>query len=177
MSSSQMEKLVVNDANIFFDLMNSGLLDKFFELPWSIHTTDFVFAEIKREEQLNQLKYFENASKLKIKKFPPEEIQEINLMYQKYRTKISLQDYSVWYYAKKISARLLTGDSKLRFLAEQEITVSGILYIFDNLVNDGIINKKDAIKKLLQLIEQNKRLPLNECQLRIDKWKSETQNK
>lgn len=68
MSSSQMGKLVVNDANIFFDLMNSGLLDKFFELPWSIHTTDFVFAEIKREEQLNQLKYFENASKLKIKK-------------------------------------------------------------------------------------------------------------
>ena len=46
-----MEKFVVSDTNIFIDLMNIGVLDMFFQLPWEIHTTDMVISEFKNEEQ------------------------------------------------------------------------------------------------------------------------------
>ena len=34
-----MEKIVVNDTNIFIDLYKTGLLEEMFSLPWEIHTT------------------------------------------------------------------------------------------------------------------------------------------
>lgn len=41
-----METIVVNDTNIFIDLIAVDLLDKFFSLPIEIHTTDFVVHEL-----------------------------------------------------------------------------------------------------------------------------------
>lgn len=39
-----MEIIVVSDTNIFIDLIEVGLLDKFFSLPWEIHTTDMIYS-------------------------------------------------------------------------------------------------------------------------------------
>ncbi len=58
----------------------------------------------------------------------------------------SFTDCSVWYYAKKTNGRLLTGDNKLRKSAEKDnVKVSGILYVFDNLIEYGIIDEKKAL--------------------------------
>lgn len=46
-----MEKIVVNDTNIFIDLFNVDLLDEFFSIPWEVHTTRFVMLELLREGQ------------------------------------------------------------------------------------------------------------------------------
>lgn len=35
-------EIVISDTNIFIDLWNIGLLERFCELPLSIHTTDFI---------------------------------------------------------------------------------------------------------------------------------------
>lgn len=37
-----MQRIVVNDINVFIDLLDIGLLDHFFQLSWEVHTTDFV---------------------------------------------------------------------------------------------------------------------------------------
>lgn len=42
-----MKQIVVNDTNVFIDLLEVGLLDKFFLLSWEIHTTDFVMLELR----------------------------------------------------------------------------------------------------------------------------------
>lgn len=79
-------------------------------------------------------------------------------------------DFSVMLYAIENNCRLLTGDSKLRKTAENEnITVSGILYIID-LLMDKIDNELllDSIELLRQ---SNERLPKNLIQERIDSLK------
>ena len=40
-------EIVISDTNIFIDLWNIGLLERFCELPLSIHTTDFIIGELK----------------------------------------------------------------------------------------------------------------------------------
>lgn len=41
----------MNDTNIFIDLISVNLLDDFFNMPISIHTTDFVLNELTDEFQ------------------------------------------------------------------------------------------------------------------------------
>ena len=83
-----------------------------------------------------------------------------------------MADCSVWYRAKETAGRLLTGDGKLRKSAEKDnVKVSGILYIFDNLVEYEIITKTEAVNSLEKLISINSRLPKGECEKRILEWK------
>ena len=42
-------EIVISDTNIFIDLWNIGLLERFCELPLSIHTTDFIIGELKTQ--------------------------------------------------------------------------------------------------------------------------------
>ena len=77
--------------------------------------------------------------------FSFEEIIEITDIHSKNTNNASITDCSVWYYAKKTGGRLLTGDGKLRKSAEGDnVKVSGILYIFDNLVEYEILEKDEA---------------------------------
>lgn len=83
-----------------------------------------------------------------------------------------MADCSVWYYAKKNQGRLLTGDSKLRTAATKDkVAVSGILYIFDNLIEYGLLSPANAAMHLQALMKINLRLPRKECLERISRWK------
>lgn len=165
------EKIVVSDTNIFLDLISVDLLAPFFALPCEIHTSDFVLGEILQPTQLNTVNEFVKSKKLAVVQFEFAELSKIAELQQNCGTNASFTDCSVWFYAKKISARLLTGDGKLRTAAEKDsVLVSGILYIFDNLVEYGILEKTIAAEKLKMLVEQNPRLPHGECQRRIDEW-------
>jgi hypothetical protein len=51
-------QIVVNDTNLFIDLIHAELIDIFFQMPFEVHTTDFVVSEIEEPEQketINQL--------------------------------------------------------------------------------------------------------------------------
>ena len=52
------------------------------------------------------------------------------------------------------------------------VKVSGILYVFDNLVEYGILEKNKASDLLEKLTQINMRLPKGECEKRILKWRS-----
>jgi hypothetical protein len=66
---------------------------------------------------------------------------------------------------------LLTGDKTLRKRAEGEgINVSGILFVFDELVNHDIISPKVAATHLAELYETNVRLPKEEVAKRLEQW-------
>ncbi len=43
--------LLVNDANIFIDLLKINLLSDFFRLPYEFHITDMVAAEVHEENR------------------------------------------------------------------------------------------------------------------------------
>lgn len=152
--------IVVNDTNIFLDLMSVGLLDISFELPIKFHTVDYVVAEITDMEQKKQIMKLVETGKLYVKEFDEQEFGEIISLYQSRNNNVSVTDCSVWYYAKKNDFRLLTGDGKLRKSATADgVIVSGIFYITDMLVECNIVGKTDMANILNSLRAINKRLP------------------
>lgn len=174
-----MEKIVVNDTNVFIDLLDVGLLDKFFLLPWEIHTTDFVMLELLREGQKEAVETYKHAGKLNVAEFDFEEVIAINGLHKRFKdnTNVSLTDCSVWYYAKQNNYTLLTGDRKLRNSAMNDgVEVRGIIHVFDELVETRTIPSGIAAEKLALLKELNPRLPQNEIEKRLRMW-SDEQNK
>lgn len=175
-----MKKIVVNDTNVFIDLFNVGLLDEFFALPWEVHTTDFVMLELLREGQQETVSGYKDKGLLHIPVLASNEVLKIAGLFQqtKDKTNLSLTDCSVWYYAKTNNYALLTGDRKLRTVAlYDDVEVHGIIYVFDSLVECGVITHQKAIEKIELLYKTNPRLPKEEKDKRLSLWKSEIAKK
>ena len=167
------EKIVISDINILLDLLSQNMLDDFFSLPCDICTTDLVIDEIVQPAQQKIIDSFIKSRKLEVVQFSPSEFSNITNLFVMNSNNASLTDCSVWYYAKQTNGRLLTGDGKLRKAAENDnVKVSGILYIFDNLIEYGILPEKDAADLLEKLMKINMRLPKDECEKRILAWRN-----
>lgn len=166
-----MDTIVVNDTNVFIDLCSIDLLNQFFRLSQKIHTTDFVIDELKVEEQRTKVESFHQSGLLTVKVYAAEELLEVIEFQQKQDTNVSIADCSVWLYAQKNQYRLLTGDNKLRKTAIKAGTnVSGILYVFDQLVEQNIITPQEACEKLNLLGNINHRLPDKDIIVRLKRW-------
>lgn len=112
-----------------------------------------------------------DCGKLFVKQFDAKELSD--LLYEKNRcnNNMTLVDCSVYVYAKTNSLRLLTGDRKLRSYADRNnTTVSGILFLFDRIVEECVISKAEAIDKLSLLKEMNIRLPESAITERLGRW-------
>src|SRR5690606_8199595 len=116
------------------------LIKAFSELDFDLHTTDFVIEElndIQREPitELSELKKLEIIETIAI-----EDFEGINTILENSRG-LSFEDCSVWYYSKKLSGVLLTGDGKLRKQARKDhIEVRGIIYLFDTFLSQELIS-------------------------------------
>lgn len=165
-----MEIVVVSDTNIFIDLYKVGLLDEFFSLTFHVHTTDLIVDELKIQEQKRKILGYHQ---LFVKKFNMREIMELANFQRKVQamTNVSIQDCSVWVYAQNNNYTLLTGDGKLRKMAIKEgVTVCGILYIFDKMVEEKLLTPQEACEKIQLLRQLNGRLPSKEIDRRLDMW-------
>jgi predicted nucleic acid-binding protein len=162
-------EIIINDANILIDLLKIDLIDSFFKLPYEMHSIDQVLNEVK-EKNASKLKGYIEKNSLIVKAFNFDELIIISELSTKYRS-LSFPDCSCLYYAKTIQSTLLTGDGKLRKVAQKKlISVKGILWVFDVLVQKNIIPYSIAFDKLSLLKEINQRLPRNEVQSRLDLW-------
>lgn len=173
--NSAVEVIVVSDANIFIDLCDSGIIDAFFGMPWKVHTTDMVYAEVLKPEHREKLE--EHLEKLVIKAYDPVEFQKLaQFQIEMNKTcNLSIQDCSLLTYCMDTDYTLLTGDRTLRTKAtERKVTVRGILYIFDQMLSIGQISKEDAISCLERLRSSNTRLPSKEIDTRLNEWKKKT---
>ena len=63
--------------------------------------------------------------------------------------------------AERLSAVLLTGERRLRRIAadSHRVKVHGILWVFEQLIEEKIITQRVAHAKLIHLIKVNNRLP------------------
>lgn len=163
-------RIVINDANILIDLFHLNLVDAFFSLQdLDLKTTDFVFEEL-HGEQKDVVKQFVQNNSLQIIESSEDDLIKI---YQILSTTsgLSIEDCSVWYFAKKNKGILLTGDGKLRKQSLADgVEVRGILYIFDQLLISSLISFELAIEKLNQLYMLNDRLPKDAKKQRLDCW-------
>ena len=167
--------IVINDTNIFLDLYDVDLLDAFFQLPVQVHTVDFVVNEIKRPAQQSVIQDLISRGVLVVKDYSSANLENLYHFNMECGGNLTLTDSTVIYYALSVAGcRILTGDRQLRNRAEERgITVSGILYVFDQLVEQGLIPPSEAAKKLEALFSINPRLPKREIEIRKEKWKKE----
>lgn len=165
-------QIVVNDTNVFLDLIHAELIEHFFRLPFEVHTTDFILGEINDPEQEAIINQLVDSGKIIVASSSFEEVEEIMELQEGIR-KLSIPDCSVWHYSKKNKFTLLTGDNLLRKTVKKDnIEVKGLLFIFDELVRLNIITPQTASIKLQLLLDMGTRLPEDECELRFLTWRS-----
>lgn len=162
------ESILISDANIFFDLISINLIDQFFAVPKKLSTTDLIIAEIKDEKGKEIIETLIRNEKLIVKEFTQEEMQEIKKLNGANR-QLSVQDCSVWYYAKKEKGILLTGDKRLRLEVDKDnknnkdskdnIDVHGIFFVFELILKYQLISATEAISAVKELSKINTRLP------------------
>ena len=163
---------VVNDTNIFFDLINVDLLEAFFQLNVTVYTTDFIIAEIEEPTQAELVNRFVEDKKLLIGSLTISDLEKIITLLEEHKG-LSPEDCSVWYYSKQNNYSLITGDGLLRRCALKDgVDVKGILFILDELIKNKMITPYIAAAKLEILIKSGSRLPLKECEERFKKWRS-----
>lgn len=166
-------KILVNDTNIFIDLHSVGLLEEMCQLPYEIHTVDFVVAEIADADQRRIFDELVARGGIFVDGFTADEVIEIVEEHSSVSGNLSIPDCAVCYFARKHNVPMLTGDRRLRrYAEEQSIEVHGILFIFDELVRLDIISTSMAADRLEELFAINARLPKAEIRDRINRWRS-----
>ncbi len=70
-------KIIVNDTNIFIDLHSIGMLEEMCNLPYEIHTVDFVAAEIVEETQRIAFEHLVSIGKIRVNSFSAEEVMRL----------------------------------------------------------------------------------------------------
>lgn len=162
-------RIAITDANIFIDLDYLGAQDKLFVLDLEIHTTQEVIDELDDHQAEYLLKY-EADNLLVIHCMDQDEIQDSGNL--KLPKGLSPTDRSVFLYAQKIEAMVLTADMALRkALKQANHEVHGIIWLFDTWVERKILGHHEAAELLERLVEFNTWLPMKECVDRITAWK------
>lgn len=168
--------IIVNDANILIDLLKIYLIQKFFKLNFEMHITNLCLGEIE-EENSNLINAYIESKQLIVREFNFNEVTQIKNINNNYYS-LSIEDSSCLWLCKNISAILLTGDKKLRNIAETNgIEVHGIPWIFEELIYQQILDRQTAIQKLNSLMNLNPRLPVDECRKCIKNWGKEIKKK
>ncbi len=164
--------ILINDANILIDLVHLDLMNVFIQLEVELKTTDFVYEELNNEQKALIQNFVETGSIEIIVTTEGEDFDRIAEILANSKG-LSFEDCSVWHYAEKLNGILLSGDGRLRNQATASgISVRGILYIFDQLLLNGLLTFDLAIQKIEQLYELNPRLPLNAKSDRLASWNS-----
>jgi predicted nucleic acid-binding protein len=163
------KKIAIQDANIMIDLIKTGLFDYCLALDFNFSTTDLILNELY-DEQVASIQPHISSGKFVVIEISIEELLDIQQMSEE-DTRLSEQDWSAIYFAKQQDALILSGDQRLRNVAEAlGLATFGIIWIFDQLVINKIISTIEACNYLQILMLENKRLPINECNKRIELW-------
>jgi hypothetical protein len=163
-------KVAVTDANIFIDLIKLQLLGYLFSVDVEIHTTREVVDQLNAG-QYEKVDSFIQAKVLKVYNFSSVELEEIIQM--KTPKSLEFPDKTVIYLATKLSAEVLPGDGPLRkFCISNQLTVRGIIWLFDIFLKAELINHTVATEKMNFLLSFNDRLPKDECMNRLKQWET-----
>jgi len=159
--------LYVVDTSDWIDLYYGELLDEVFSLPIKLISPDVIVEELKIPPGRLLMK-----KGLIKKEMTPDEVVAVFNVVGKY-SGVSVNDLFALVLAKNLKAVLLTNDNLLRKVAVKEgVTVHGILWLLDYLVEKLVVSPQKAAFSLRSMLKAGSRLPEKECQHRIKLWNS-----
>jgi len=155
----------VADTSVLIDLHHGGILEAAFTLPFHWLTPDVILAEAHNPDGSELL-----AFGLEVGPLSGEQILEVADLVSKYR-RVSTNDLFALVLAKHTAATLLTGDRRLREIAQAHgVRVHGTLWIMDQLVERHLLTPALAASSLDSILEMGSRLPPTECAIRMNRW-------
>jgi len=161
----------IHDASILLDLIHTELLQPFLAIPAEMVTTDFVVAKIMDVADAARLAAARESGILEVLTSGVVAIESIAAIEATHRG-LSTADCSVLFHARRLQAVVLTGDGRLRREAKQVgLDVHGTVWAFDELVGRGLLSGELAADKLERLLGTNTRLPREDCERRINRWR------
>lgn len=166
-------KVVVQDASVLIDLADAGILDAWFSVGIETLTTGLAWREVNRRSQKSRIRKIREVNGLEVVKTSAETMTEIVALKQALPSAISLQDVSVLQLAEARGAILLAGDELLRKCAKaRSIEVRGMLWVLDELIVRETLSPSGAADALERLLRGNARLPREECDQRLRRWRT-----
>lgn len=165
------EHIYVTDTNIWIDLYAGGIIQDALRLPFQFVAPDVVVEELKRPEGRSL-----TLLGLREEELTGDEVRLVVQLANKYPAPSRADLFSLAL-AKAREKVLLTGDKRLRKAAVREkVPVHGTLWILDEIVGRGIITPLEGARALEKMLKKGSRLPSDECERRIKKWKTEQRN-
>ena len=168
-------KVIVHDASVLIDLATADLLEPWFGLGFETVIPSLVWREINRKHQKEKIQPYVDKRQLVIVPLGAEVFTEVVMLRSGLPDEISIPDASALFVAISRKAILLTGEKTLRLNAEKRgVEVHGLLWVFDVLIERGKILASIAADRLEHLAAlRTSRLPKEDCDERIRKWRSQ----
>jgi predicted nucleic acid-binding protein len=160
-------RVYISDTNIWIDFSHAGMLDSLFALPFTFISTDFVVQELDHPVPAGLVE-----RGLVVETLPVEVLAELVALKGQH-VNISLEDLSCFWVARQQQRPLLTGDARLRGLAERSgLQVHGALWLLDQLVAHGVTSTAQAVVGLRAMLARGARFPIGACEERLAKWEA-----
>jgi predicted nucleic acid-binding protein len=160
-------RVLVSDASVLIELSRWSLLDVMFRLPYEFAVPDALY-----EDELIDLGRYDReslkAAGMRVESLDPNGLERA-LWYQQARPKLTLHDCFAITLAVTQGWSLLTGDRRMRALAEQEqVEVHGVLWLIDQFGEQGVVPRATLIDTLQAMrADPRSHLPLAEIDRRL----------
>lgn len=155
----------VTDTNVWIDLDIGSLTDLIFRLPLNLQAPEVIVVELEKPDGKTLA-----GRGLLVRELTGSQVLEVTRLAQRY-IRPSRSDLFALVLARSQGAMLLTGDRHLRSAAESEgVKVHGTLWLIDELVKAGLIEKRDATERLSRMVQAGRRLPADEVERRLRIW-------
>lgn len=166
-------KIVVQDASVLIDLVESGLADRWFALGIETSTSALVWHEVTKRAQKVRLRLFVQGGKLSIEPDTAEALTEMLVLKQSAPPQLSLPDLSVLRLAQKQDALLLTGDQRLMKTARSRgVKAENFLWLLQALVARASLTGSEAASVAARLGPGKLGLATVEFRALVAKWKT-----
>jgi len=163
-------QVLVSDASILIELAKWSLLEALFQLPFEFAVPDALFedelidlGEIERDRLL--------ALGLRVESLDAEGMARA-IAYQRAKPQLTFHDCLAISLAAINHWTLLTGDRRMRSLAEEvAVEVHGVLWVMDRFAERCIVRKQTLAKVLRGMLDDPRtRLPHAEINKRLTSW-------
>jgi len=163
--SESKTKILINDACVFFDLIDLDLVDAFFSMDYDFFTSIHVLNEFLYEPQKELIVKYIETGELIIDNCS--DISDTINLFENFPV-LSYSDCSLLELAMRMEAILITSDKSLRNIAAKySVKVIGTLGVIKKLVSERIITNEEAINKLYEYLKINDRAPVDQTKKMI----------